>query len=413
MSKMKKRYLRRGLEYCMEVDALGGEPYEYQMIQANKLNPLVPFQVEWVNQKEQLVYVFTGYRKWEDVLKEIWIDGRQLKEFVESVLEVVTMVKGYLLNPDNLVLETDCLFWDTGEHRLKFLYVPGYEINIRDQIRNFVECLMERVNRQDVEGVMLAWRIHLMLKEPEVDFKALEECFDKGEPKREEWKADEVNVEKSKIPKKRSLKGLWFYALIVMGLTGVLLAASEGYVLFHIYYYGIMEWKRNLLVVNSLLLLAVFLLTGFFFRKEMLHRQMESLFSEKRENVQEKDYSQMDKKKREIRQVFFSEETKMLWEPDHTPRLSFVEEESSDILILKYPFVLGKSPSDADYLLEYPQVSRIHARIGKRGNDYYIEDMSSTNGTCLNEVRLEKWKEYEIQNGDYIKIADIKFRFFA
>ncbi len=53
-------------------------------------------------------------------------------------------------------------------------------------------------------------------------------------------------------------------------------------------------------------------------------------------------------------------------------------------------------------------ISRKHARIVFRNNNYFIVD-ESTNGTFINKTTLEKGKEYVLSEEDQLKLADIEF----
>jgi len=58
------------------------------------------------------------------------------------------------------------------------------------------------------------------------------------------------------------------------------------------------------------------------------------------------------------------------------------------------------------------KVSRIHARIIKKDEGFYLEDMGSKNGTFLNrEYKLVDKNMYKIKNNDEIIIGNIFFRF--
>ena len=48
--------------------------------------------------------------------------------------------------------------------------------------------------------------------------------------------------------------------------------------------------------------------------------------------------------------------------------------------------ILGRG-EDCDVFIDDPSVSRLHARIGTRGDRFYVHDLHSTNGTCVNESR--------------------------
>lgn len=69
---------------------------------------------------------------------------------------------------------------------------------------------------------------------------------------------------------------------------------------------------------------------------------------------------------------------------------------------------IGRS-TDADVRIEDRFASGVHARLYSRGASYYVEDMSSTNGTFHNGARLEG--ERELSDLDEVKIGDTEFRF--
>jgi hypothetical protein len=71
---------------------------------------------------------------------------------------------------------------------------------------------------------------------------------------------------------------------------------------------------------------------------------------------------------------------------------------------------IGRS-RDADVQIEDRYASGIHARIFSRDGRSYVEDMSSTNGTLLNDAELKG--EAELVDGDLVRIGDTEFRFEA
>lgn len=54
-------------------------------------------------------------------------------------------------------------------------------------------------------------------------------------------------------------------------------------------------------------------------------------------------------------------------------------------------------------------VSRQHATISRPGDAYVIQDLGSTNGTWVNEVRLVKDKFHELKNGDVVRLGQLTF----
>jgi pSer/pThr/pTyr-binding forkhead associated (FHA) protein len=71
---------------------------------------------------------------------------------------------------------------------------------------------------------------------------------------------------------------------------------------------------------------------------------------------------------------------------------------------------IGRS-QEADLRIEDRYASGLHARIFSREGRTYVEDMSSTNGTLLNDADLHG--EAELIDGDVVRIGDTEFRFEA
>ena len=71
--------------------------------------------------------------------------------------------------------------------------------------------------------------------------------------------------------------------------------------------------------------------------------------------------------------------------------------------------VLGRHP-ECDIVLDAAAVSRQHAQILQEGQDYYIEDLHSRNGTFVNG-RLVQGKRL-LADGDRLKICDLLFTFY-
>jgi hypothetical protein len=71
---------------------------------------------------------------------------------------------------------------------------------------------------------------------------------------------------------------------------------------------------------------------------------------------------------------------------------------------------IGRS-AEADLRIEDRYASGVHARIFSRDGHAYVEDMSSTNGTLLNDAQLRG--EAELIDGDVVRIGDTEFRFEA
>lgn len=68
---------------------------------------------------------------------------------------------------------------------------------------------------------------------------------------------------------------------------------------------------------------------------------------------------------------------------------------------------IGKRKEEADVVLEDMSVSRLHARIVKEKEKYYIEDLNSTNGTFKNGLRLQPYERRELEPEDEVRVGRV------
>ena len=83
------------------------------------------------------------------------------------------------------------------------------------------------------------------------------------------------------------------------------------------------------------------------------------------------------------------------------------EDGSRDMRIRSAQFVIGRSPDQADLIINDPSVSRVHALILREGDRYVIRDQSSS-GTLLNGQRV---KETYLRDGDSLQIGAVVLEF--
>ena len=73
------------------------------------------------------------------------------------------------------------------------------------------------------------------------------------------------------------------------------------------------------------------------------------------------------------------------------------------------PVSIGRLP-ECDIVLSDPNVSRRHAEVRRRGNDFIVVDLGSTNGTRVNGAGV---RERRLNDGDEITLGSTRVRFEA
>lgn len=68
---------------------------------------------------------------------------------------------------------------------------------------------------------------------------------------------------------------------------------------------------------------------------------------------------------------------------------------------------LGRHPELVDEVVADENVSRRHLRIAAAGDQFYVEDLNSSNGTFLNEQRLVPFKPARLKYGAKVALGDL------
>ena len=86
-----------------------------------------------------------------------------------------------------------------------------------------------------------------------------------------------------------------------------------------------------------------------------------------------------------------------------------VDLESGLITFKDEPFIIGRDPH-CDLMIGERSVSRQHAKFDRTSDGFMITDLDSTNGTCVNGVRITS---QELRSGDRIRIGGRIFKYIA
>lgn len=71
---------------------------------------------------------------------------------------------------------------------------------------------------------------------------------------------------------------------------------------------------------------------------------------------------------------------------------------------------LGRHPELVDEVVNDESVSRRHLRISLHDNQFYIEDLNSSNGTFLNRHRLSPFQPARLDYGATVALGNLEVR---
>ncbi|RXI45592.1 FHA domain-containing protein [Clostridium tetani] len=78
------------------------------------------------------------------------------------------------------------------------------------------------------------------------------------------------------------------------------------------------------------------------------------------------------------------------------------------VIPLRRELSIGRNAQNT-FIIDDPYISSFHVRIYLRNNDYIIEDLGSTNGTIVNNTKING-KKY-LESGDVVKLGSTVLKF--
>ena len=409
---MKEQWIREGFSSYYVVDKGQKLTYEKNILRCHTLRCLLPCEFRMQDGKEYYYYetgIYTTLRERINMLDP--------KLFFAYLIESFEETESYLLNLDHLKLELELLFLDKEDHPV-LCYLPEYEKNILEQLRNFLEECIEIISTQDKRKVRFYYEFHsfLVKEKPNIEqmksyleIRPKEKVGEKQSKKenmleiteKEQNRELEINEDheknynyesKEKIVRKR----LWktFYGVICAGGFSTMI-----YCIIQIFKYGFYYlFLAGFLCSISVMCLGVY---GFY-----------KLWKNDQNNIRNVDsYDEAQE-----HTTLLDDQTTLLADDEKTVllleqpigRLIPKNDELTEIVINDNGFIIGSCMEGTDYQIEGTGISRRHLRFYKEGKNICCEDLNSTNGVKINGRKISKCVLHE---GDRIKIGLEEFLF--
>lgn len=385
------------------------EPCELQMLANNGIPALLPVETEVRDGSVCYWYNITGYQSLADYLGRRQLDMGSLRLLLFSLASLYRQLGEYLLAEWPVLLKEAYIYLDFAGKHLAFTYVPGWREEPAEAFQELMGRLLQQLDHRDKRAVMVAYDLYQMSLQRELPLEemlqqAMKKYLDEEEevdaaalqpPETPAWKAD--GRENSSIDDSWG-KGVGTTEKGGMG------GFRERLSRFH---------KKE----------------GFLARHE---RAGEPAYGVRRGREEEPSYGVRRNRAGEPVSAVRQEEAKACsaefygagQEAAAHPtellsgtgglqgRLCYQgQKDWEDLLLGKGDFLVGKKRQEVDGYLPERSVSRIHARIEKAGENYFLEDLNSTNGTFLNGERLEYRQKAKLAAGDRIRFGNVEYRF--
>lgn len=136
------------------------DEFALHMITENEIPGLIPCRQRMFNGERNLYYDITGKCPLSD--NGICLGGTAMHDLLQSLFLVMEKLTSYFLPEDGICLGPDTVFVENGVW--SFCYFPQRENNLRENCIRFSEELLGKIDQEDEQAVVLAYRFYQMVK---------------------------------------------------------------------------------------------------------------------------------------------------------------------------------------------------------------------------------------------------------
>lgn len=377
------------------------DSYATRILTENKIPGLLPLRVHPINQKKEYFYEISGKISLQKYLEKRQITCMEMRRLLFGIGQSLESAEEYLLREEEILLEPEFLYTDADFSKVWLCYYPAGGQDFYGQVRGLTQYFLNKIDHMEENSVEIAYELFHISSQDFFRFedllKALEEEEEPESPLKEsrgeayqdemEWAAAE-ELPKELLERERPSSG---FLLPVLGAAAVGTVWGLGFLdAFSL------EVKTGclLLVTAGGLLLSLFVFPG----------QAERKVSRPEQDTWREAPPANPGETMHLEGRF----------PQMPPAKCLISQNSlqhATITLTKMPYIIGKMGAACDYVLDSPVISRMHVRIDRREDGFYLTDLRSTNGTFLNGSRLAVNRPYLLKEGDEVILADLKFIF--
>ena len=138
--------------------------FQLKMLLTNRIPGLISFGIDPSHDGTDYLYDITSLLPFDEYCRTKNPGAGELLLIYEKILNTVTVLDDYLLDPDHLCLEKNALFMGWGNAGLLLAYIPSYRNDIRDSLLAFSKCLLTADGFGDEDSMILNCRMYHELK---------------------------------------------------------------------------------------------------------------------------------------------------------------------------------------------------------------------------------------------------------
>ena len=437
-------------------DEINTDSYQVRMLVGNVIPSLLKCRIQGMDGRFLVYFDITSKQALSVLYEEKKMGVEDLRLIFGGFVKAMEDAAEYLMNPGQFIISPEYIYTDIEKQEIYFCMMPGYEKDIKEQFQFLTEYILPKIDHQDQDAVILGYGVYKRAMEDSFHLEHIKEELYKtqgqqgttttkaeqmkteSEQRQESedfnpeeegfWENEEINQEfvrdgeKSKrlsLPQKTGV--IVLAAILLCGIAAITLM-------------GYLPYLETGTILGIIIVLVacvmLFVYVSKIKKKPGELRQGREEERDKPKGITGKvPTDQTDQSQNTIQSVVKSTnkpvvkssqlhadygETVVLSAGAVSGPASLVSKEPGElatIYINEDLTVIGKLETACDAVISLPTVSRIHAKIRKKEDAYYLTDMNSRNGTAVNGRLLLPDEEYRLEPEDEVDFAQARYIF--
>ncbi|MDO5425807.1 MAG: DUF6382 domain-containing protein [Eubacteriales bacterium] len=404
-----------------------GDEFQVRMLILNQIPGVLPCKMRKIDGTAGFYYEITSLQPLARVFEKKKMGQEDIRQLLLGIEKAMNGAREFLLDTDQFLLEPDYIYMDVETREVSLCCLPFYEGNAAVAFRGLAEYILKNLDHGEPGAVLWGYEIYSKTVEENYSIQnVLESVYSRmrkerpAEPEIDEPVFQEVAEEEKQdfareIPEKdeapiQEREGR-FSGIGTLLRKGLLIAAGLAGV-------GGMTWGISRLVsLNGIQMGGIFFLgVGILVYFSSIWKG----FPKKNKAPKMPPGFEADEILEEVEEPPPEEETEEYgattllqagYAGDYAVLVSMEPGKRENIVLDRDVLTVGKLPGQADIVLDQAVISRVHAKLERKPDGYFVTDQNSTNGTYVNGMRLEAYECRKLHTADEIYFASLGYYF--
>ena len=376
---MEKETWEDGTGNYLKIQGEGEETLADRMFMYQDIPGFLPMEITWINGRKEYIYDISGKVSLSQYLSEQLITKKELKDIIMQLIHLCDLVQEYLLEGNKVVCHEDYIYIDRRTGQVSGIYQEHSPHGGVAAVGALLEFIMKKMDAKDEALAFFVYGLHKLTKEAGMTRQLLREYveIDAADHVKEASNTAYRNTEVEQSPEKglpKSEKPVSYVLPVILLGVGVLLTLVS----------WCSGWFRQPLSGGTDMTVGIG--AGVFFMGVAGYGAWRIWPKRRSPDI--------------------------LWQEEDRPKkacLISCRGKFGSIPITYYPFVLGREEKSVDSVIAAAGIDRVHAEILCEGNELYVMDEESEQGTYHNDERLVPWHKKRLQDGDILRLAEAEY----